>query len=117
MPDDAATAVCASLSQCFNRTLEAVEEVVFLIYANDESLIVIVAAHFTPGHTRSPSKRTSLFDVRYLSSVCMEFQNEACQGVGSHWSRIRHRAIRKSPGVAALDVINNRRRFSFIRMA
>jgi hypothetical protein len=51
MPDDAATAVCASLSQCFNRTLEAVEEVVFLIYANDESLIVVVAAHFTPGHT------------------------------------------------------------------
>jgi hypothetical protein len=51
MPNDAAVTVRASLSKCFNCTLEAIEEVVFLIYANDESLVVVIAAHFTPGHT------------------------------------------------------------------
>ncbi len=51
MTDDAAVTVSALRRYGLNGTFKTVEHVILVIHANDEALVVVVSAYFTPGHT------------------------------------------------------------------
>jgi hypothetical protein len=54
--NDSAIAVGALRGKGLNCALETVEDVIVILDANDEALVVVVATHFTASHLETPYK-------------------------------------------------------------